>query len=251
MTGSLPPGWPGGQHDACAQLRAVPLSRNARPGRLPASPPCSTRLAAARSDLPLTSAPGPRLAPRASPCFETRRPLPCPSPTALETPPTSVSCRSPPSPGPIPRFDHFRLVDAVKTTERPRLVTSRTCRPGGVTSSSPTFRRQVPSVRAAHTSSPRSSQAGTPGGQSTQAGSFISTTRRSRAAEPSRPPGPHRPCGPSVPPATAEDRTGSSARPPDRGTARRPSAPAGGPRRPASGLEVPRLTRASALPATG
>ena len=100
-----------------------------------------------------------------------------PSPTALEMPPACVSWRSPPSLDQDHASTTSGTVDAVKTTERPVLVTSRTCRPGGVTCSSPTLSRQVSSSALAHTSSPPSSQAGTPKGQSTQARSFISTTR--------------------------------------------------------------------------
>ncbi len=97
-----------------------------------------------------------------------------PSPVAPETPPISVSFRRPPALD----QDHASTMrgssDAVKTTDRPLLVTSLTCKPAGVTRSSPTCNRQVPASATAHNSWPVSSQAGTPAGQSTHSVSLAS-----------------------------------------------------------------------------
>ena len=127
-----------------------------------------------------------------------------PSPVAFETPPASVSFSSPPG------LDHDHASttagssDAVKMTDWPVLVTSRTCRPGGVMSSSPTCSRHVAPSDTAHNSSPPSSQAGTPPGQSTQAASL--TSRRVEVGAFAQSPFPS-----SAPPPSSGTSTASTA----------------------------------------
>ena len=112
-----------------------------------------------------------------------------------------------------------------------------------------------PSAGIAHNSSPRSSQAGTPAGQSTQAASLASRTVEVRAvsALTGQVDGQHgaRPCGRAARPAGGARPSGSSARPPGRGTVQ--SSQQTWRRRPPRGdaSRCQRLTSASSLPAAG